>query len=152
MCEEWKVSKSLKLNLTDSCSEGCGFESQDHILDWHFSTLFSCRNCSVCLNRRKQTKKRTGMAQLKKIIKISFSVLTTRPARPTCRRRWRWGPWTRGRSRTRGGMQKFCKSRCRRAKTEANARSPESQKRFKIICSTAKFNYFKRPIYVMIVF
>ena len=27
----------------DSCSEGCGFESQHHILDGHFSHLFAVK-------------------------------------------------------------------------------------------------------------
>ena len=35
----------------DSRSEGCGFESQHHILDGYILLLFV--NCNVCLKRRK---------------------------------------------------------------------------------------------------
>ena len=34
----------------DSCSEGCGFESQHCILDGH---LFVVKNCTVCFIRQK---------------------------------------------------------------------------------------------------
>ena len=37
----------------DSCSEGCGFESQHRILDGHFSHLFVVKICNVCLKRPK---------------------------------------------------------------------------------------------------
>ena len=30
----------------DSCSKGCGFESQHHILDGHFVTYICCKNCN----------------------------------------------------------------------------------------------------------
>ena len=35
----------------DSCSKGCGFESQRHILDGHFFTFICCKNCIVFLKR-----------------------------------------------------------------------------------------------------
>ena len=46
----------------DSCSKGCGFESQHRILDGHFFTLIYCRNCIVCLKRPKinETEARVG--------------------------------------------------------------------------------------------
>ena len=51
----------------DSCSEGCGFKSQHHILDGHFFKFICCKNCNVVLKRRKLTKKMSGMmAHLKK--------------------------------------------------------------------------------------
>ena len=50
----------------DSCSVGGGFESLHHILDRHFFTNICCKNCNVCLNRRKWTKKRPWMAQFLK--------------------------------------------------------------------------------------
>ena len=37
----------------DSCSEGRGFESQHLILDGHFFPFICCKNCNVCLKRRK---------------------------------------------------------------------------------------------------
>ena len=50
----------------DSCSKGCGFKSQRHILrilDGHYSYLFII-NCNVCLKRWKEA----GSAHLKIII------------------------------------------------------------------------------------
>ena len=35
----------------DSCSKGCGFKSQHHLLNGHFSTLICCTNVNVCLKR-----------------------------------------------------------------------------------------------------
>ena len=35
----------------DTCSEGCGFESEHSILDGHFFTCICCKNSQVCLNR-----------------------------------------------------------------------------------------------------
>ena len=50
----------------DSRSEGRGFESQLRILDGHFFTYISCKNCkNVCLKRLKITKKRPGLAHFK---------------------------------------------------------------------------------------
>ena len=37
----------------DLWSRGCGFESRCHILDGHFFTFICCKNCHVCLKRRK---------------------------------------------------------------------------------------------------
>ena len=37
----------------DSSPEGRGFESQQHILDGHFSHIFVVKICKVCLKRRK---------------------------------------------------------------------------------------------------
>ena len=31
----------------DSCSKGCGFESQYRILDEQFFTIICCKNCNV---------------------------------------------------------------------------------------------------------
>ena len=42
----------------DSHFEGCGFESQHHILDGHFFTYICCKNCIVSLKRPKLNKKR----------------------------------------------------------------------------------------------
>ena len=44
-------SPSLVVVGGDSCSQGCEFESQHHILDGHFSHLFFCKNCNVCFTR-----------------------------------------------------------------------------------------------------
>ena len=41
----------------DSCSKGCGFESQRRIMDRYFFTLICCKNCIVCLKRPKINKK-----------------------------------------------------------------------------------------------
>ena len=37
----------------DSCTEGRGFDSQHCILDGHCGTFICCKNCHVCLKRRK---------------------------------------------------------------------------------------------------
>ena len=37
----------------DSCPEGHGFELQHCKLDGHFFTFICCKNCIVCLKRRK---------------------------------------------------------------------------------------------------
>ena len=37
----------------DLCCKGCEFESQHHILDGHFFKYICCKNCNVCLKRRK---------------------------------------------------------------------------------------------------
>ena len=47
----------------DSCSKGCGFESQGHILDGHFFTLICYKNCIVCLKRPKINEKEAGVGQ-----------------------------------------------------------------------------------------
>ena len=52
----------------DSRSEGRGFESQHQILDGHFLHIFVVK--IVMLNRRKYTKKRPGMAHLKKLFDL----------------------------------------------------------------------------------
>ena len=50
-----------------SCSEGCGFESQHHILDGHFFTYICCKNCNdVCLKRHKIKNKRDRGWPIKK--------------------------------------------------------------------------------------
>ena len=36
----WEVSPCLLVMGGVTCSEGCGFESQHHILDGHFSHIF----------------------------------------------------------------------------------------------------------------
>ena len=50
----------------DSCSRGCGFKSQHRILDRHFSHLFVIKIVFVYFQSLKGTKKRTGMANLKR--------------------------------------------------------------------------------------
>ena len=37
----------------DSCTEGCGFESRHCTVDGHFFSYICCKNCNVCLKRRK---------------------------------------------------------------------------------------------------
>ena len=41
----------------NSCSRGCGFESQHCILDGQFFTLICCENCIICLKRPKINEK-----------------------------------------------------------------------------------------------
>ena len=54
----------------DSCAEGCGFESQLHILvDMKFFTLIYCKNCIVCLKRLKISKKEAGVGPFKIFLK-----------------------------------------------------------------------------------
>ena len=51
----------------DSCSKGCGFESQHHILDGHFFTYICYKNCDdVCLKRPKINEKEVGVGPFKK--------------------------------------------------------------------------------------
>ena len=50
----------------DSCSIGCEFKSQHHILDGIFSTFICCNICNVCLKRQKETKKKPRMVQFQK--------------------------------------------------------------------------------------
>ena len=55
----------------DSCSKGCGFESQHHILGVHFFTYICCKNCNVvCLKIPKQTIKEAGVGPLKNNISV----------------------------------------------------------------------------------
>ena len=42
----------------NSCSKGCEFKSRCCILDGHFFTLISCKNCIVCLKRPKNKRRR----------------------------------------------------------------------------------------------
>ena len=49
----------------DSCSKGCGFESQRHILDGHFFTFICRKNFNVCLKRW------AGEGPYKKILPIN---------------------------------------------------------------------------------
>ena len=39
-----------------SRSKGCRFESRHGILDGHFFTYYCCKNCNVCLNKRKKVR------------------------------------------------------------------------------------------------
>ena len=48
-----RLATGLVVMGRDSCSKGRGFESQHCILDGHFFTVISCKNCNVCLKRRK---------------------------------------------------------------------------------------------------
>ena len=41
----------------DSCSEGCGFESNHCILDGYIFKYICSKNCTVCLKRRKINEK-----------------------------------------------------------------------------------------------
>ena len=54
----------------DSRSEGCGFESQCHILDGHdiFSHIFVVKICNVCLKRLKINEKEAGVGPFFKTI------------------------------------------------------------------------------------
>ena len=50
----------------DSCSVGCGFESQYHTLDGHFFTFISCKNCNdVWLKKTKINEKEVGDGRFK---------------------------------------------------------------------------------------
>ena len=57
----------------DSCSEARGFESQGSILDGHFFTLICCKNCIVCLKRRKINEKEAGVGPFKKLLYPSLN-------------------------------------------------------------------------------
>ena len=46
-------SPGLVVKDDNSCSRGCGFESQRCILEGHFFTLIRSKNCNVCLKRQK---------------------------------------------------------------------------------------------------
>ena len=46
-------SRGLVVMGDNSCSRGCGFESQCCILDGHIFSLICCKNCVVCLKRLK---------------------------------------------------------------------------------------------------
>ena len=65
----------------NSCSKGCGFESQCRILDEHYFTLICCKNCIVCLKRPKINEKEAGVGPFFKasipppMIQISTSYL-----------------------------------------------------------------------------
>ena len=52
----------------DSWSESCGFESQHCILDGHFFTLISCKNCNVCLKKTENKQKEAVDAHFYKSI------------------------------------------------------------------------------------
>ena len=55
----WGPSPGLVVMGGDSCSEGCGFESQCHILDGHFSHLFVEKLYS-CLFEKNENKRKRG--------------------------------------------------------------------------------------------
>ena len=42
----------------DSCSKGRGFEYQRLMLDGHFFIVIYCKNCSVCLKKTENKRKR----------------------------------------------------------------------------------------------
>ena len=46
-------SPGLVVMGVDSCSKGREFESWHCILDGHIFTFICCKNCGVCLKRRK---------------------------------------------------------------------------------------------------
>ena len=46
----------------DSCSEGCEFESQHHILNGHFFTFICCKNCYVVWKDENKWKRDQGGA------------------------------------------------------------------------------------------
>ena len=50
-------SPGLVVMGEDSRAKGCGFESQHHILDGHFSHIFVVKICNVCLKRPKINEK-----------------------------------------------------------------------------------------------
>ena len=47
------MSPGLVVMGGDSCSEDYEFKSQHSILDGHFFTFICCKNCNLCLKRRK---------------------------------------------------------------------------------------------------
>ena len=53
------VSPGLVVKGGDSSSEGCGFESQHHILDGHFFTYICCKILK-CLFEKTKNKKEPG--------------------------------------------------------------------------------------------
>ena len=57
-----RISPDLVVMGGDSCSWGCEFESQYHILDGSFSHLFVENKFLLMFKRPKINKKRTGMA------------------------------------------------------------------------------------------
>ena len=44
----------------DSCSEGCGFESQQHIQDGHFFTLICCKSVLFVCRKDENKQKEAG--------------------------------------------------------------------------------------------
>ena len=58
----------------DSCSKGREFESLYCILDGHFFTFISRKNCNLCFKIRKLLKKRLGLAHILKK-DLSFTLL-----------------------------------------------------------------------------
>ena len=56
MTEKLGGSPGLEVMGRDSCSEGYGFESQQHIVDGQFFTSICCKNWNeACLKRPKYT-------------------------------------------------------------------------------------------------
>ena len=60
----------------DSCSRGREFESRCRILDGHnIFTLICCKDCIVCLERPKKTKKRLWLAHFLTLIRVGVKIL-----------------------------------------------------------------------------
>ena len=57
----------------DSCSEGCGFESQQHILDGHFSHIFVVK--IVVFEKTKINEKEAGDGPFKKRVYTKSNLL-----------------------------------------------------------------------------
>ena len=72
-------SPGLVVMGRDSCSEGCGFESQYRILDGHFFTYICCKNCNdVCLKRPQINEKEARVGPFKKsLYRLTFSSQVT---------------------------------------------------------------------------
>ena len=55
----------------DSCSKGCEFESQQHILVGHCFTFICCKNCNI-VRKDENILKEAGVGPLKERIKEPF--------------------------------------------------------------------------------
>ena len=53
MMSQVRGSSGLVVKGGDSCSKGCGFESQHRILDWHFSHLFVAKIVMLFVKTKK---------------------------------------------------------------------------------------------------
>ena len=70
----------------DSCSRGCGFKSQHRILDRHFSHLFVIKIVFVYFQSLKGTKKRTGVANLKRSFFLEVIVVAAAQRSPVSKK------------------------------------------------------------------
>ena len=77
----------------NSSPEIHGFESQHCILVAHFFTYICCKNCNICLKRRKWIKKRPGLAHFLKIAGNDFVSLRRNVLTPLGWSNW-WFLWS----------------------------------------------------------